>query len=57
MGSSTTIKLAKIIKDCDISAARKTNLVYFFVLPIETYGRESWTLRKADQQRLKSFKM
>ena len=56
MGRRTMTKLAKIIKDDDISAATKTKLVYFLVFPVVTYGSESWTLRKADQQKLNAFK-
>ena len=57
MGRSTTTKPAKITKDDDISVATKTKLVYFLVFSVVTYGSESWILRKADQRRLKSFKM
>ena len=57
MGSSTMTKLAKIMKDEDISVATKTKLVYFLVFPVVTYGSESWTLRKADQRRLNAFDM
>ena len=55
MGRSTMTKLAKIMKDKDISMATKTKLVYFLVFPVVTYGSESWTLRKADQRRLNAF--
>ena len=57
MGRSSMTKLAKIMKDDDIFVATKTKLVYFFVFPIVTSDSESWTLRKADHRRLKSFKM
>ena len=49
MGRSTMTKLAKIMKDKDISVATKTKLVYLFVFPVVTYGSESWILGKADQ--------
>ena len=48
MGRSTMTKLARIMKDDDISVATKTKVVYFLVFPVVTYGRKSWTLRKAD---------
>ena len=57
MGRSTMTKLAKIMKDDDISDATKTKLVYFLVLPVMTYGSESWILRKVDHRRQKSFEM
>ena len=57
MGCSTMTKLAKIMKDKDISTATKTKLVYFLVFPVVTYGSESWILRKADQRRLNAFEM
>ena len=57
MGRGTMIKLAKIMKDKDISVATKTKLVYSLVFPVVTYGSESWTLRKTDQRRLNAFEM
>ena len=36
MGRSTMTKLAKIMKDEDISVATKTKLVYSLVLPVVT---------------------
>ena len=41
MGRSTMIKLAKIMKDEDISVAKKTKLVYSLVFPIVRYDSES----------------
>ena len=41
MGCSTMTKLAKIMKDEDISLAKKTKLVYFHVFLAVTYGSES----------------
>ena len=55
MGCSTLIKLAKIMKDDDISVATKTKLVYFLLFLVVTDGSESWTLRHTNQRRLKSF--
>ena len=57
MGRSTMTKLAKIMKDEDISVATKTKLVYFLVFLVVTYDSESWTLCKADQRRLNAFEM
>ena len=57
MGGSTMTKLAKIMKDDNISLATKTKLVYFVVFPVVTYDSESRILLKTDQQRLKSSKM
>ena len=48
MGRSTMAKLAKIMKDKDISVATKTKLVYFLVVSIVICGNKSWTVRKAD---------
>ena len=57
MGRSTMTKLAKVMKDDDIYVATKTKSVYFLVFSVVTSGSKSWILRKADQRRLKSFKM
>ena len=57
MDRITMTKLAKIIKDDDISIATKTKLVCFLVFLVVTYSSESQILRKADQQRLNAFEM
>ena len=54
---STITKLAKIMKDKDISVAAKNKTGYFLGFPVASYGSESWTLRKADQRRLNAFEM
>ena len=51
MGCSTMIKLAKTMKNYNISVATKTKLVYSLVFPLVTHGSESWILGKADQRR------
>ena len=41
----------------DISRSLKVRIYRALILPIATYGSESWTLRKADQCKLESFEM
>ena len=57
MGCSAMIKLAKTMKDENISVARKTKLVYSLLFPVVAYSSESWILRKVDQRRLNAFEM
>ena len=57
IGRNAMTKLAKIIKDENISVATKTKLVYFLVFPVVTLGSKSWTLCKADQRRLNAIEM
>ena len=57
MGRSTMTKLAKIMKDDDISVATNTKLIYFLVFPVMTYRSESWTLSEVDRRGQKSFKI
>ena len=57
MSRSTMIKLAKTMKNDDMSVATKTKLVNFLVFLVVTYGSESWILRMVDQRRLNAFEM
>ena len=41
----------------DISRSLKTRIYKSLILPIATYGSESWTLRKASKQKLEVFEM
>ena len=47
--------LDSIFKSRDITLPTKVHLVKAIVLPVVMYGYESWTLKKAEHQRIDAF--
>ena len=47
--------LDSILKSRDISLATKVRLVKAMVFPVVMYGCESWTIKKAEHQRIDAF--
>ena len=47
--------LNSILKCRDITLLAKVHLVKAMVFPVVMYGYESWTIRKAEQQRINTF--
>ena len=45
-------KLDSILKTRDITLPTKVRLVKAMVLPVVMYGCESWTVKKAERQRI-----
>ena len=50
-------KLESILKIRDITLPTKVHLVKDVVFPVVMYGYESWTIKKAEQQRIDAFKL
>ena len=46
-----------IFKSRDITLPTKVRLVKAMVLPVVMYGCESWTIRKAEHQRIDAFEL
>ena len=46
-----------ILKSRDITLPTKVHLVKAMVFPVVMYGCESWTVRKAEHQRIDAFKL
>ena len=44
-----------IFKSRDLTLLTKVRLVKAMVFPVVMYGRESWTIKKADRQRIDAF--
>ena len=44
-----------ILKSRDITLPTKVHLVKVMVFPVAMYGCESWTIRKAERQRIDAF--
>ena len=49
--------LDSILKSRDITLPTKFHLVKAMVFPVVTYGCESWTIRKAECQRIDAFEL
>ena len=50
-------KLNSILKSRDITLPTKVHLVKAMVFPIVMYGCESWTIKKAECQRIDAFEL
>ena len=57
LGRKVMINLDSILKSRDISLPTKVHLVKAMVFPIVMYGCESWTIKKAEHQRIDNFKL
>ena len=49
--------LDSILKSRDITLPTKLHLVKAMVFPVVMYGSESWTIRKAEHQRIDAFEL
>ena len=49
--------LDSILKSRDITLLTKAHLVKAMVFPVVIYGCESWTLKKAERQRIDAFEL
>ena len=54
-GRKVTINLDSILKSKDITLPIKVCLVKAMVFPVVMYGCESWTVKKAECQRIDAF--
>ena len=49
--------LDSILKSRDITLPTKVRLVKVLVFPVVMYGCESWTIKKAEHQRINAFEL
>ena len=57
LGRKVMINLDSIFKSRDITLPTKVRLVKAMVFPVVMYGCESWTLKKAECQRIDAFEL
>ena len=57
LGRKAMTNLDSISKSRDITLSTKVHLVKAMVFPVVTYGCESWTIKKAERQRIDAFKL
>ena len=57
LGKKAMTNLDSILKSRDITLSAKVCLVKAMVFPVVMYGCESWTVKKAECQRIDAFKL
>ena len=57
LGKKAMTNLESILKSRDITLPTKVCLVKAMVFPVVMYGYESWTIKKAECQRIDSFEL
>ena len=55
LGKKVMAKLGNILKSTDILLPKKLHLIKAFVFLVVMYGCESWTIKKAEYQRIDAF--
>ena len=56
-GRKVITNLDSILKSRDITLPTKVRLVKVVVFPVVMYGCESWTMKKAEHQRIDAFEL
>ena len=57
LGRKVMTNLDSILKSRDITLPTKVHLVKAMVFPVVMYGYESWTVKKAEHQRIDAFEL
>ena len=57
LGRKAVTNTDNILKSRDITLPTKVHLVKAMVFPVVTYGCESWTIKKAEHQRIDAFEL
>ena len=57
LGRKVMTNLVRILKSRDITLPTKVHLVKAMVFPVVMYGCESWTIKKAEHQRIDAFEL
>ena len=57
LGRKVMTNLDSILKSRDMTLPTKVHLVKAMVFPVVMYGHESWTIKKAECQRIDAFEL
>ena len=57
LGRKAMTILDSILKSRDVTLLTKVRLVKAMVFPVVMYGCESWTIKKAERQRIDAFEL
>ena len=57
IGRKAMANLDSVLKNRDVTLLTKVHIVQTMVFPVVIYGCESWTIKKAECQRIDAFKL
>ena len=57
LGRKVMTNLDSMLKSRDITLSTKVRLIKAMVFPVALYGRESWTIKKAEHCRIDAFEL
>ena len=57
LGRKVMTNLDSILKSRDITLPTKVHLVKTMIFPVVMYGCESWTIKKAECQKIEAFEL
>ena len=57
LGRKVMTNLDSVLKSRDITLSTEVHIVKAMVFPVVTYGCESWTVKKAECQRVDAFEL
>ena len=57
LGRKAMMNLGSVLKSRDITLPTKVCIIKAMVFPVVMYGRESWTIKKAECQRIDAFEL
>ena len=57
LGRKAMTNLDSILKSRDITLPTKVPVVKAIIFPVVIYGCESWTIKKAERQRINAFEL
>ena len=57
LGKKVMTNQDSILKNRDITLSTKVHLIKAMVFTVVTYGCESWTIKKAERQRIDAFEL
>ena len=57
LGKKVMTNLYSILKSRDVTLPTKVRLVKAMIFPVVMYGCESWTVKKAERQRIDAFEL
>ena len=57
LGRKAMTNLYSMLKNRDITLPTKVHIVKAMVFPVVMYGYESWTIKKAEHQRIDAFEL
>ena len=57
LGRKSMTNLDSILQSRDVTLLTKVRLVKAMVFPVVMYGYESWTIKKAEHQRIDAFEL